>query len=106
MGPSREARSGGRAGDKQGRGTQMNTKAIISVAAAAVAAVSLALVPASADTKDEAVEVSVGAMLVLASAETPADAVWDMAYGAERPVAAAQEEAVTQLEETVDLSMG
>ena len=84
----------------------MNTKAIISMAAAVVAAVSLALVPASADTKDEAVAVSAGAALVLASAETPADAVWDMTYGVEQPVAVAQEEAVNPQEETVDLSMG
>ena len=44
---------------------------------------------------------------VAASAETPQEAVWDMTYGAEKPVLVAQDSASTaQDDETVDLSMG
>lgn len=84
----------------------MNTKITVSMAAAAVVAISMAFVPASAEKRDEA-SASPVTGAVLASAETPQEAVWDMTYGAEKPVLLAQESASPAREdETVDLSMG
>lgn len=84
----------------------MNTKITVSMAAAAVVAISMAFVPASAEKRDEA-SASPVTSAVLASAETPQEAVWDMTYGAEKPVRLAHETASPAREdETVDLSMG
>ncbi len=83
----------------------MNTKITVSMAAAAVVAISMAFVPASADSREDSAAVAQATVLV--SAETPQDAVWDMTYGAEKPVQLAHETAsAAQEEETVDLSMG
>jgi hypothetical protein len=87
----------------------MNTKITVSMVAAVVVAISAAFVPASADERDEAAAAPVqgGAVVVAAAAETPQEAVWDMTYGAERPVLVASAETTpAQEEETVDLSMG
>lgn len=44
---------------------------------------------------------------VLASPETPQDQVWDMTYGAEKPVAVAQADSpIVDNLDVVDLSMG
>jgi hypothetical protein len=84
----------------------MNTKITVSMVAAAVMAISVAFVPASADERDEAAAAPVQGTVV-AAAETPQEAVWDMTYGAERPVLVASVDGTpAQEEETVDLSMG
>ncbi len=84
----------------------MNTKITVSMAAAAVVAISMAFMPASADQREESAAVAATGA-VAASAETPQEAVWDMTYGAEKPVLVAQESGSTaQDDETVDLSMG
>ncbi|MBK7660723.1 MAG: hypothetical protein IPJ28_17080 [Betaproteobacteria bacterium] len=85
----------------------MNTKITVSMVAAAVVAVSMAFVPASADTRG--VEVAApGLPVAVVAAETPQEAVYDMTYGAVRPALVAQSEAdeFQQQDETVDLSMG
>jgi hypothetical protein len=64
----------------------MNAKNKISVAVAMLAAVgTIAFVPASADSRDEATSRSNGAIFAQVATETPQDQVWDMTYGAERP---------------------
>ncbi len=63
----------------------MNTKITVSMAAAAVVAISMAFMPASADQREESAAVAATGA-VAASAETPQEAVWDMTYGAEKPV--------------------
>jgi guanyl-specific ribonuclease Sa len=83
----------------------MNTKITVSMVAAAVVAISVAFVPASADERDEAAAPVQGT--AVAAAETPQEAIWDMTYGAERPVLVASVDGTAaQEEETVDLSMG
>jgi len=83
----------------------MNAKLTVSMAAVVVVAVSMAFVPASADERDEAA--APAQATVLASAETPQDAVWDMTYGAEKPMPVEQDApSPAQEDETVDLSMG
>ncbi|MBK8324192.1 MAG: hypothetical protein IPL06_16080 [Betaproteobacteria bacterium] len=85
----------------------MNTKITVSMVAAAVVAVSMAFVPASADTRG--VEVAApGQPVAVVAAETPQDAVYDMTYGADQPIVVAQSGAgeFQQNDETVDLSMG
>jgi len=58
------------------------------MAVAVLAAVgTIAFVPASADSRDEATNLAVGAIVAQAGTETPQDQVWDMTYGAERPIA-------------------
>lgn len=85
----------------------MNTKITVSMVAAAVVAVSMAFVPASADSRG--VEVAApGQPVAVVAAETPQEAVYDMTYGAVQPVLVALSDAgdFRQLDETVDLSMG
>ena len=85
----------------------MNTKITVSMVAAAVVAVSMAFVPASADSRG--VEVAApGQPVAVVEAETPQDAVYDMTYGVVQPVLVARTDAddFLQQEETVDLSMG
>ena len=66
----------------------MNAKNRISVAVAMLAAVgTIAFVPASADSRDGAGNRAQGAVVAQAVTETPQDQVWDMTYGAERPIA-------------------
>ena len=82
----------------------MNIMKTASVGAAVVAILgAVAFVPASADNRDEAA-VAIG---VVAIAETPQDQVWDMTYGADRPVA--PEEQVAEAlsgEDIVDYTFG
>jgi hypothetical protein len=69
----------------------MNFKTRISMAmAAALVLGTISYVPASADDRDGVAASSPGAVAVLASPETPQDQVWDMTYGAERPVVVAE----------------
>ncbi|MDH5264812.1 MAG: hypothetical protein OEX21_08705 [Betaproteobacteria bacterium] len=64
----------------------MNAKNRISMAVAVLAAVgTVAFVPASADSPDEAINRAAGAIVAQVATETPQDQVWDMTYGAERP---------------------
>jgi len=64
----------------------MNAKNRISVAVAVLAAVgTIAFVPASADSRDEANSRATGVIVAQVATETPQDQVWDMTYGAERP---------------------
>ncbi len=85
----------------------MNTKITVSMVAAAVVAVSMAFVPASADTRGAEVAAP-GQPVAAVAAETPQEAVFDMTYGAEQPVLVAGSDAdeFRQHDETVDLSMG
>lgn len=84
----------------------MNAKITVSMVAAAVAAISVAFVPASADQRGETV--AAAPVAVVASAETPQDRVWDMTYGPEQPKMIAETSEAPAAEEsvTVDLSMG
>jgi hypothetical protein len=84
----------------------MNTKITVSMVAAAVVAISMAFMPASADERDEQAAVATQAT-VLAAAETPQEAVWDMTYGAERPMAIVEvAEPFADANPVTDLSMG
>ncbi len=76
--------------------------------AAVMAAGSVAFVPASADSRDDmAYSVNPGQVLVLASAETPAEQVWDMTYGAERPALVVETQAAAEEDAPiVDYSVG
>jgi hypothetical protein len=77
------------------------------MAAAAVVAISMAFVPASADTREETTAAVAGQATVLAAAETPQEAVWDMTYGAERPMAIVEvAEPFADANPVTDLSMG
>jgi hypothetical protein len=77
----------------------MNAKNRISMAVAILAAVgTIAFVPASADSRDEAANRAAGAVVFQVVTETPQDQVWDMTYGAERPVAV-EETAVAAVED-------
>src|SRR5438128_721294 len=71
-------------GSRRSSAMKTNTKISFGIAAL-VAAGTFGFVPASADKGDQVASVSVTLVAaVLASPETPQDAVWDMTYGAER----------------------
>lgn len=85
----------------------MNIKKTISMGAAVVAMLgAVAFVPASADDGDDVAVQAAPAVAALAMAETPADQVWDMTYGPDRPVAVEEEAAQARDEEIVDYTFG
>jgi hypothetical protein len=86
----------------------MNIKKTVAMGAAVVAIMgTVAFAPASADSREDALEPAANVVAMAAIAETPQDQVWDMTYGADRPVA--HEEQVAEAlsgDDIVDYTFG